>query len=660
MVVKEQLVQSVLQEEEGKAMLTYVLNRGGETSLYEQLYRALRADIESGALAAGARLPSKRAFAKHLGVSVVTVEGALDQLVAEGYVRAVPRSGFYVQEIGANLASFSRVSTRETVKSPSKAGFEGKSALGVAKMGVSEGGGVETLEKLATKDESFCIACGKGDVSGARGGFQGEASLCGNATKIRSNASIEDDRAECGASWNGQNDAGCGASWCGQNGAGRKWLADFTGATAPEGVFPYAAWARTLRRVLADESERTVLEASGPQGSSRLRAAIAAHLRGFRGMEVHPDQIVIGSGAQSLYGLLVQLLGRDLVYGVEDPGYPRLTRIYESNDVAVRPIALDGEGPVLEALERARIDVLHCTPSHQFPTGITVPVSRRRSLLEWAQSGVAAPEDGAAAREIRGRSVKASSARSRYLIEDDFDCEFRMAGRPVPPLAALDGAGRVIYANTFSKTLGGAFRIGYMVLPEALAERFRDRLGFYACTVGALEQLTLARFMESGDYERHVNRQRTRYRRLLSALIDALAASSAGDHLHFANAGAGLHFLMEVRGVEGDKRDGATFEERVARRAAIRGVRLAPLGRYRFTGCEAGAPGLSSNETVGCRCEAREVEGARRVCDEVRSGCSEGRGRRRPAFVMSFSSLEEETIPEVAGIVSEAVVAELG
>lgn len=615
-------------------MLTYVLNRGGETSLYEQLYRALRADIESGVLAAGARLPSKRAFAKHLGVSVVTVEGALDQLVAEGYVRAVPRSGFYVQEIGPNLASFSRVSTHETAKPPSKASFEGKSALGVAKMGVSGNDDVETLEKLATKDESFCIACGEGDVSGVRWGFRGEASLCGNAAKIRSNASIEDDRAECGASWSGQNDAGCGASWCGQNGAGcgaswcgqngagRKWLADFTGATAPEGVFPYAAWARTLRRVLADESERTVLEASRPQGSPRLRAAIAAHLRGFRGMEVHPDQIVIGSGAQSLYGLLVQLLGRDLVYGVEDPGYPRLTRIYESNDVTVRPIALDGEGPALESLARAGVDVLHCTPSHQFPTGITVPVSRRRSLLEWAQSGVAAPKDGAAAGEARGRSVKASSARPRYLIEDDFDCEFRMAGRPVPPLAALDGAGRVVYANTFSKTLGGAFRIGYMVLPEALAERFRDRLGFYACTVGALEQLTLARFMESGDYERHVNRQRTRYRRLLSALIDALTASSAGDHLHFANAGAGLHFLMEVRGVEGDERGGATFEERVARRAAIRGVRLAPLGRYRFAGCEA--------------------------------------GWRRPAFMMSFSSVKEETIPEVVGIVSEAVMAEVG
>ena len=595
-----------------EVMLTYALNRTARESLYEQLYRALRLDIESGALGAGDRLPSKRAFAKHLGVSVVTVEGAYDQLVAEGYVRAVPRSGFYVQEIGPNLTSFSRISTSVEVKVPLGDSSGAKSASCRPEARLSGNDGVEKLEKLARKGAPFCIAHSEEGLAGV------------------------------------------------SPGAGRKWLADFTGAMAPEGVFPYAAWARTLRRVLADESERTVLEASGPQGSPRLRAAIAAHLRGFRGMEVHPDQIVIGSGAQSLYGLLVQLLGRNLAYGVEDPGYPRLTRIYESNDVAVRPIALDGEGPVLEALERARIDVLHCTPSHQFPTGITVPVSRRRSLLEWAQSGVAAPEDGAAAREIRGRSVKASSAQSRYLIEDDFDCEFRMAGRPVPPLAALDGAGRVIYANTFSKTLGGAFRIGYMVLPEALAERFRDRLGFYACTVGALEQLTLARFMESGDYERHVNRQRTRYRRRLSALIDVLAASSAGDHLHFANAGAGLHFLMEVRSVEGDERDSATFEERVARRAAIRGVRLAPLGRYRFTGCEAGAPGRSSNETVGCRCEAREVEGARRVCDEVRSGCSEGRGRRRPAFVMSFSSLEEETIPEVAGIVSEAVMVELG
>ena len=587
-----------------EVMLTYALNRTARESLYEQLYRALRLDIESGALGAGDRLPSKRAFAKHLGVSVVTVEGAYDQLVAEGYVRAVPRSGFYVQEIGPNLTSFSRISTSVEVKVPLGDSSGAKSASCRPEARISGNDGVEKLEKLARKGAPFCIAHSEEGLAGV------------------------------------------------SPGAGRKWLADFTGATAPEGVFPYAAWARTLRRVLADESERTVLEAAGPQGSPRLRAAIAAHLRGFRGMEVHPDQIVIGSGAQSLYGLLVQLLGRDLVYGVEDPGYPRLASIYRSNDVAVRPIALDEEGPSLEVLERAGIDVLHCTPSHQFPTGITVPVSRRRALVEWAYGTSEKSESVLAPRVSDGPSRPSEAkwdpenalvdecgsgkvggmleTRSRYLIEDDFDCEFRMAGRPVPTLATLDGAGRVIYANTFSKTLGGAFRIGYVVLPEELAERFRDKLGFYTCTVGALEQLTLARFMESGDYERHVNRQRTRYRRLLGALTEALAASPAGSCLRFANVGAGLHFLMEVGIGAGDERgegaksaegDSVAFEERVARRAAVRGVRLAPLSRYRFN--------------------------------------DRGTSRRRPAFVMSFSSVKEETIPEVAGIVSEAVMAEL-
>lgn len=552
-------------------MLTYALNRAARTSLYEQLYRALRADIESGVLAAGTRLPSKRAFAKHLGVSVVTVEGAYDQLVAEGYVRAVPRSGFYVQEIGPKATIALRSSAPEGMK-PSR-----------------------------------------DSASGASGAFDGSPS---------------GEEGEGGGVVEGSGSA---------RAASHSWLADFTGATAPEGVFPYAAWARTLRRVLAEESERTVLEAAGPQGSPRLRAAIAAHLRGLRGMEVRPEQIVVGSGAQSLYGLLVQLLGRNLVYGVEDPGYPRLMRIYESNDVAVRTIVLDGKGPALEALERAGIDVLHCTPSHQFPVGITVPVSRRRALLEWACGDPA-----------------------RYLIEDDFDCEFRMTGRPVPPLAALDGAGRVIYANTFSKTLGGAFRIGYAVLPAMLAERFRDRLGFYVCTVGALEQLTLARFMESGDYERHVNRQRTRYRRLLSALVGALASSPAGDHLRFENVGAGLHFLMEIRGVEGDEGESATFEEHVAWRAAAQGVRLAPLDRYRFAGRKTGVPGRSANETVGYWGDAHEAKDTRREYDETWPDSREGRSRRRPAFVMSFSSLKEETIPEVVGIVSEAIMAELG
>lgn len=488
-------------------MLTYTLDRASKASLYEQLYRGLRADVESGALKAGCRLPSKRSLARHLGVSVITVEAAYGQLAAEGYVRSLPRSGFYVQEVGPKAVR-----------------------------------GTHACGRL--RDEGGCERDGAGDPDVA------------------------------------------------------EWLADFTGATAPEGLFPYAGWARTLRRVLADESERTVLEAAGPQGSPRLRTAIAVHLRGFRGMEAHPDQIVVGAGAQSLYGLLVQLLGRGLVYGVEDPGYPRLARIYRSNDVRVATVPVDDAGPMPGVLTTAGVDVLHCMPSHQFPLGTTTPVGRRRELLAWARGDV----------EPSGQSA----GRSRYLIEDDFDCEFRMAGRPVPPLAALDSAGCVVYANTFTKTLGAAFRIGYVVLPWELARRFRDQLGFYACTVGALEQLTLARFMESGDYERHVNRQRTYFRRVQNALVDALAASGAADRLHLRNVGAGLHFLMEVRGA--GKTDAAACERAIAACAAARGVRLAPLSDYR-------------------------MEGASDV----------------PAFVMSFAALAEERASAAVAVIADAV-----
>lgn len=496
---------------------TYVLDRTAKTSLYEQLYRGLRADIESGALAAGARLPSKRALAAHLGVSVVTVEGAYDQLLSEGYVAARPRSGFFVQEMTAPVA---------------------------------------------------------------RNAVFGATSAAGGARADGSDPQKSANGAEC--------------------------FADFTGARAPEGLFPYQAWARTLRRVLADESERTVLEAAASQGSPRLRRAIADHLRGFRGMEVHPDQIVIGSGAQSLYGLLVQLLGRNRVYGVEDPGYPRLARIYRSNDAQVAAVPVDDAGPLPAALAATGADVLHCMPSHQFPLGTTTPVGRRGELLAWARSGER--EGGTKQEWSDGRN----GGGGRYLIEDDFDCEFRMTGRPVPPMQALDRDGRVIYANTFTKTLGAAFRIGYVVLPWELAARFRDQLGFYTCTVGALEQLTLARFMESGDYERHVNRQRTYFRRVQNVLVEALGASKAADCLRLRNVGAGLHFLMEVRGVPAA--DAAACERAVAEAAAVRGVRLAPLSAYRMEG----APSA-------------------------------------PAFVMSFASLAEERAPDAAAAIAAAV-----
>ena len=288
-------------------------------------------------------------------------------------------------------------------------------------------------------------------------------------------------------------------------------------------------------------------------GSERLRQALADYLRQSRGMEVDPGRIVVGAGAQVLDNMLVQLLGRDAAFAIEDPGYPRLKRLYEANGVRrVAQVPLDGEGVRTDALSASGVDVLHIMPSHQFPTGCVTSISRRYELLGWASAG--------------------SSERRRWIIEDDFDCEFRLAGRPVPPLAAIDAEGRVVYTNTFSKGLGSGMRLAYMVLPEELAERYASELGFYSSTVSSVQQMTLARLLESGDYERHVNRMRKRRREERDALIEALSASAAGGRFRFEEADSGLHFVLAAESARG--------EDELAADLLACGVRVAPLSSF--------------------------------------------------------------------------------
>ena len=217
------------------------------------------------------------------------------------------------------------------------------------------------------------------------------------------------------------------------------------------------------------------------------------------------------------------MLGRNLHYGVEDPGYLRLSRIYEANNVELSHIPLDENGIDMASVVESGADVLHLMPSHQFPTGIVTSIGRRYELLGWA-----------------------SAKGNRYLVEDDYDCEFRLTGRPIPSLQSIDATGKVIYANTFTKSLGPAFRIGYLVLPPALADRFRRELGFYSCTVSAIDQLALARFIESGDYERHVNRLRTHYRSVRDALVSAFQTSSFSERVSIEEQDAGIHFIMGI------------------------------------------------------------------------------------------------------------------
>lgn len=472
-------------------MLTYELEQRGDASRYEYLYRCIRNDIEQGAIKAGEKLPSKRALARHLGVSLSTVEGAYAQLAAEGYVQAVERKGYFACDLAMPAAARMPV------------GFEH----------TSESAG-------SVRDLRFAVGlarpAGSAHSSDARGGM----------------GCPPDEDPSCNAH------------------PGPPLAAGFAGGAWPEGVFPYRMWARTVRAVLTEESERSLAAAaSDAAGSRRLREAIASYLLGFRGMRVDPEQVVIGAGAQTLYHTIIQLVGRSCRLAVEDPGYPRLASIYRANDVDVVPVQLDGRGVSMRALRKSGADVLHCMPSHQFPTGAAVPVSRRYELLSWA-----------------------SDAPGRYLVEDDYDCEFRLAGRPLPALQSIDASERVIYVNTFTKSLGSAFRIGYLVLPSHLARAFRERLGFYASTVGAIDQLALARFMERGDYERHVNRARNRCRTVRAALVSALKASSLGDRLDVEEADAGLHFVL---GIATDARD-----EDVAAAARAEGVEVVPLAAY--------------------------------------------------------------------------------
>lgn len=301
-------------------------------------------------------------------------------------------------------------------------------------------------------------------------------------------------------------------------------LASFAKSSVPPDTFPYNIWARLLRHTLTTADEHALISDTSAGGVLPLRQALATHLYQFRGVHVSPEQIIIGAGTQTLYNLIVQLLGRSRVYALENPGYPQLAAIYQTNDVFCRYLPMDEQGIRTDVLESSGADILHISPSHQFPTGIVMPVSRRYELLRWAKE-----------------------KSSRYIIEDDYDCEFRLYGRPIPSLQSIDTAEKVIYINTFSKTLAPTFRISYMVLPPHLASLFYEKLGFYSCTVSNFEQFTLAKFIEDGYFERHINRMRTYYRSKRDQLLHYLASCKAASTLTVEGENSGLHFLLHLK-----------------------------------------------------------------------------------------------------------------
>lgn len=535
-------------------MLTYDLTQRQERPLYEHLYLCMRKDIERGIIAPDQKLPSKRGLAKHLGVSVITVEGAYAQLVAEGYVRAVERKGYYACDLlGARRL---HVGGGGSLYADDASGHVGK---------ITEDYGQASVDVLVENP-----ADGYGETAAVSRSARPSSDLFANR---------EDDA-----------DASQGA----------KLIADFRNGTASAGLFPYDGWAKALRQALAEESESTLTSASHFQGSLRLRHAICRYLKGVRGMDVSPDQVLIGAGSQYLYHQLVQLLGRGRTVALENPGYPRLAKIYGSNGMNVQPVSMDGQGIDVVALRASGADLVHVTPSHQYPTGQVTSISRRYELLAWA-----AEKD------------------DRVIIEDDYDCEFRFAGKPIPALQSIDASQQVIYANTFSKSLGSGFRIGYLVLPDRFAKQYREELSFYSCTVSAIDQLALARFMECGSYERHVSRMRIHYRNVRNRLLHALEESSIADRLEFFAIDAGLHFLMGVKSVRG--------ADELADACLRQGVALLPLG-YFMLGEENAVAGSSHP-----------------------FGSEERESSQTAWFMMNYAGLQAERIPDAVAAIERAL-----
>jgi GntR family transcriptional regulator/MocR family aminotransferase len=299
--------------------------------------------------------------------------------------------------------------------------------------------------------------------------------------------------------------------------------------------------------VLRDK-DKELLNKSEAKGVYALRVEIARYLKAYRGISCHPEQIVVGAGSEYLINLIIQLLDKAKRYAVENPGYHKIARIISSYGIDTEYLPLDEFGVNIDRLIYSKADVMHISPSHQFPTGITTPVKRRYELLQWAANS------------------------NGYIIEDDYDSEFRYTGKPVPALQSLDVNNRVIYMNTFTKSLAPSLRISYMVLPPDLMYKFDKEFTFYSNTVSCFEQYTLARFMSDGYFERHLNRMRNIYKNRIAAIKEGLA----GKNISIKGENIGLHLVLEF--------DKSVDTSEIVKKAAEKSVHITDINSYYVNG----------------------------------------------------------------------------
>ncbi|HIV41257.1 MAG TPA: PLP-dependent aminotransferase family protein [Candidatus Mediterraneibacter guildfordensis] len=328
---------------------------------------------------------------------------------------------------------------------------------------------------------------------------------------------------------------------------------DFT----PNGVdlnsFPYNTWRKLSRECLLDDRAE-LFRLGCPQGEPGLRSAICSYLHQARGVNCSPDQIIVGAGNDYLMMLLCAVLGTGHRVALENPTYRQAYRLFTNLSFDTRTVDMDARGMRVDELERSGADLAFVMPSHQYPLGTVMPIRRRMELLRWA-----------------------SEAEGRYIIEDDYDSEFRYKGKPIPALQGYDADGKVIYIGTFSKSIAPAIRMSYMVLPEKVCEMYHKRCGFISSTVSKVDQLILQKFIEEGYYERHLNKMRALYRSRHDVLLSGL--KEMGDEYTVSGENAGVHLLVHFR-------DGRP-ERELIRLAAEKGVKVYGLSEYYVDGARA-------------------------------------------------------------------------
>ncbi|MEK4484002.1 PLP-dependent aminotransferase family protein [Psychrobacillus sp. FSL H8-0484] len=321
---------------------------------------------------------------------------------------------------------------------------------------------------------------------------------------------------------------------------------DFSPGKIDTESFPFKIW-RKYAKDIVNEINKDFLQLGHPQGDYILRHQISSYLYQSRGVKCTPEQIILGSGTEQIMPLIIRLLGKEAIYGFENPGYPLTHHLFLEDKQKSVPIPVDEDGVIVSRLEQTNATAMYVTPSHQFPTGAVLSATRRSQLLAWAYQ-----------------------QENRYIIEDDYDSEFRYTGKPIPSLQGIDQNERVIYLSTFSKSLMPSLRIAYAVLPKSLVTQYKQKYSYYSATVPRMDQYILANFMEDGYFAKHLNKMRKIYKRKLEIITKTIAEYA--PTVTISGEQAGMHIVLTILS--------SKTEEELVSLAEQAGIRIYSLREY--------------------------------------------------------------------------------